>query len=263
MSWNDVRLINSILQIAIILFIVIRSINCVGKSERSMLAVFFLASMVTILLNNLYWLAYQFIYQDVRMPFCVADFSENNAFLLLASSLISVFPDHKKRPIAAGAAAWLFVAANIALWIVWSGEWLKDIVGGLCFGYYAYHVLRALVLSKAFTRAEWTAWGIMGALFIGVQGAGIFAPESMTAVLDGLTYVLLFGSMLGFLIRLFLDMRRDAEHSARISRAFAGYFWAACAIYSSAEPYWFAAEFFSMLMLLFMQFSVERQVSAA
>ena len=67
---------------AVGLIVLIRTMRLIGTGVRSMMVVFFLFAMITFLVNNTYWIAYDLMLPDVRMPFSADELGEA-AFMLL------------------------------------------------------------------------------------------------------------------------------------------------------------------------------------
>ena len=51
-------------------------LRLIGTGVRSMMVVFFLFAMITFLVNNTYWIAYDLMLPDVRMPFSADELGE-------------------------------------------------------------------------------------------------------------------------------------------------------------------------------------------
>ena len=124
----------------------------------------FLFAMVSLLLVHAYWLSYTLMHPEIRMPFAANEIGEISVFLLLSAMMDSVFREIKvsaKREIIFTI---FFSAASVALWIVWTGEWIQDIIDGAAFGYFLCVCVRALKQSNALKKIEWRVPGITGAL---------------------------------------------------------------------------------------------------
>lgn len=132
--------------------------------RRSMAPVFFTFALVSLLMSGLYWLAYDLLRPDTRMPFAANEFGEIGGFLLLASALNAVFRGRfadARREIVCAA---VFAAASTALWIGWSGEWVEDVL-----------VLTLTVSSLPVTGHDGSGTATMGSFLLEEKAGGIFA----------------------------------------------------------------------------------------
>lgn len=159
---------------AVVLFLTIRLL----REERKLLApAFFAFAVACSLFSALYWLAYDLLQPETRMPFAANEICEWALFLLLASSLRASFPKSAPRPMALLLTA-LFACANAALWIGWSGEWVQDILTGLSLGYLLCVLVSCLLQSAALTRGEWIVLCVSAGLLIAAQTLTFFVRRA-------------------------------------------------------------------------------------
>jgi hypothetical protein len=105
------------------------------------------------LLSSLYWIAYDVLDPGTRMPMACNEIAENAMILLLCASLETILKD--KRKIAKEIVfAILFIGANIALWIAWTGEWFQDILFGIPYIYFFWLLIRGLLSRRVLSRKE-------------------------------------------------------------------------------------------------------------
>lgn len=122
---------------SIVLFtVVVLSVIRIRQRKGKLCMVFFAMAVSSLMLSEIYWLVYDSLRPDIRMPFAANEVSEWAFFMLLGVSLSSrsklVFSESKKEMFGAV----LFAAANVALWIGWSGEFIQDILTGFVYAYF-------------------------------------------------------------------------------------------------------------------------------
>ena len=117
---------------AILLLVFLGTLRLLASEKRDARTVLFAFAVASVLLSNLYWLAYDILRPGTRMPFAANEIGEWALFLLLGAAVRTQpeAPSAKREVFCAA----LFTAANVALWIAWSGEWIQDILTGAAFG---------------------------------------------------------------------------------------------------------------------------------
>ena len=261
---NDVlRYVCISVQIAVLLFVLHRAFRLVRRGNRSMPAVFFAFATATFLVSDLYWLAFVLLKQDARLPFMPSDVADNGVLLLMGSMAASAFRGRKERTTGLVVAAVAFALANAALWIAWSGEWVKDVIGALPFAYLTYFVARGMKLSGALRRWEWTALGAGCAALIALEVVMLFCPQPLSRALDVVCNALLSAGTALFFWESIRALRSGADAERGISLAAAAETWCLCFMYMSAEPMWFAADMLCTAAFVLMLLVMERQVGEA
>ncbi len=256
----SVELFAIMIQTAAMAFLVIRTIRIAGDSHRSMMTVFFLFAAISLLVNNAYWVAYDLLRPETRMPFAANEIGESASFLLLASSLSAAVPDSHEGWKSELIGTILFILASVGLWIGWSGEWIQDILGGITYGYFLCIVIRSLKQTEALSGVEWRLLAAGSALLIAAQTSIFALPEPFKAPMDLFCYILMFAGMLFFIIRGILYLRRKEESGKTIAMAFAAYAWTTSTIYMSAGIWYASAAVVISAPLLMMLFAVEGMV---
>ena len=209
--------------------------------RRSMAPVFFTFALVSLLMSGLYWLAYDLLRPDTRMPFAANEFGEIGGFLLLASALNAVFRGRfadARREIVCAA---VFAAASTTLWIGWSGEWVEDVLVGLSFGYYLCVRVRSLKQSGALSRLEWRALGVLALLLLLLQGMTFVLPEPWPSGADYGAYAVMFSVLVYGLIKLIHTLRRGRDAAAQFALVAAVWAWSVSTMYMSTDFFYLAA----------------------
>ena len=73
----------------------------------------------------------------------------------------------------------LFTAANVALWIAWSGEWIQDILTGVAFGYFLCSLTARIKQAVGFPAWKRRILGVSCLALITVLTAIFFVPKKM------------------------------------------------------------------------------------
>ena len=251
------------LQIAVLMYITIRGIRLLSAGGTSMVVVFFLFASVSMILSDLYWITYDLLRPESRMPFAANEIAEAALFLLLASALnVSLRP-------APGAAlremilTALFAAACTALWIAWSGEWADDLLAGLTFGYLLCCIARAIRLTGGFIRAEWIGLGAGAAVLILLQTAIFFVPPALGEILDLCCYVLMFLGVGFIFTKTVHAARTDADSRRQLSLSACCYGVSVSALFMSEGVCYLLLALFATASFVLMMNAVQKEVAQA
>ena len=160
--------ITSIIQSIILVVIIAKTVKLTIDSKSSLLPFFFALAMSGNLLSNFYWIAYDFLKPDTRMPMACNEIAENATILLLCAGLDTILKDKRK---VAGEIAFaiLFIGVNIVLWIVWSGEWFQDILFGIPYMYLFWLLMRGLISREVLSQKERWLAAAAGTLVMSMQ----------------------------------------------------------------------------------------------
>ena len=120
-------IITTVVQSIVLVVIIAKTVRLMDNGKNVFLPFFFMLAMMSFLLSDLYWIAYDVLKPDTRMPIAANEIGECAMILLLSAGLDVVLNDKRKIP-AEIVFTFLFIGANIVLWIAWSGEWLQDIL---------------------------------------------------------------------------------------------------------------------------------------
>ncbi len=200
--------------------------------------VFFVFAIVGDLLSSLYWITYDILRPETRMPFAANELSEWAMFLLLGASLSVTKKTETKKPRGLILLGLLFSAANTALWIGWSGEWFQDIVTGIVFGYYLCCMLIRFEQNGFLPVKKLTAVASYAFLLITVQALTFCTPKPVSGYLDRAGYVIMFGGILILFLRLVTLIRRKATPSDLLTFTHGIFSWVVVCMYMSSEPYY-------------------------
>lgn len=249
--------------ILVLTYIIISSVKMVSKKSESMLAVLFTFCMVSFLMSELYWTAYNLLRPDSRMPFAANEMGEWAFFLLMSAGVSSLFYQEHTKAKAEMVYVSLFCISNVVLWIAWSGEWIQDIITGLVLAYFMCTLAHGEKQIHLLSSAEKRMIFIVTSVLVIMQGSIFFAPASMKSVLDLGCYLLMFSLILMFLSKTVFLMRSSAAPRDKICMSFIAFAWGTISMYMS-EGNWYNAELvINIILLLFMLKAVKQEVYRA
>ena len=239
-------------QIFVLAVLLVLAVQLIPESGQSLTVVFlaFLFSMW--LLTDLYWLIYDFMRPESRMPFAVNEIGEATLFLLMPALLGTVIhyraPSVRKQ--AVGAVG--FVACNVALWIGWSGEWGQAILTGTVFAYFLGTTACALKVRQRLTTREWTGLGLGCLLLILAQSLTFFTGPQMEAALETGSYLFLSAGTAYWAYKMLSAWKGQAPSKDLLCQALALIGWTMMAKYMS-DGNWYnlflTVESFAQLLL--------------
>jgi hypothetical protein len=247
------------LLVAVISILLARTARVVTKRGDSAAAVFYLFALISIVVNDLYWIAYDMLRPEVRMPFAANEFGEAAFYLLFGSAVTALFRD-RSRGRTEGICAVIFAFASAGLWIAWSGEWIQDLMAAPVHAYFLYVTAVSLKQADALAPREWNALGAASLLLIIMQTAIFFVPAGLKKPLDQACYLLMFLVQAALMLRAGRAVRGAASPKTQLALSLAAFAWSVSTVYMS-EGYWYVAgllcEAFSMICI---QISFEREV---
>ncbi len=179
MSETILSFASELLQIAVLLAALILCFRWARRAEDKLWLVFFALAMAAYLLSDLYWFAHGILRDGARIPFAANDVADFGFNLLLASALRLAL-GRRRLSVWIAVAAGLFTAANIVLWLAWSGEWVRDILGGLPWAYLFITAACSLRLARVLRPVEWIALALLAAALIAAEACGILMPDYVT-----------------------------------------------------------------------------------
>ena len=236
-----VSLILLIPQVTILAVFIAMSIGMIRRTGR-ITAVFLTFSLTLWLFSDLYWVIYDNMFPDVRMPFAANEIGEFSMFLMSAATINSAMARrfHSLR-IMIGAV--LFAGSNVVLWGLWSGEWLQDIVIGIAFTWFVYSAANSLKVSGALTKWEWTVLGVLCASIIGSQALTFVLDEKGAGVSELVGYILLAVGAALLAVKLTHAVRSKSAPGVLFSLGGSAVVWMMTAKYLT-DGYWYNAFFF-------------------
>ena len=156
----------NLIQTAVLAVMVFLTIRLLLKNTNSLTAVFISFCFALWFLGDIYWLVYDILRSDARMPFAANEFAEAAIMLTLAAALNSAVPHGTRAAVRQVVFGALFAVCNVVLWIAWSGEWVQDVITGLAFVWFIASAVCSLKVVHALSKQEWVLLGVLCARLI-------------------------------------------------------------------------------------------------
>lgn len=250
----------NLIQTDILLLVFLGTLRLLWTDKREVRTVLFAFAVASVLLSNLYWLAYDILRPGTRMPFAANEIGEWAMFLMMGATLHtqSDYPLAKREMLLAA----LFTAANVVLWILWSGEWVEDILTGVAFGYFLCCLAAQIKQTEAFP--AWELWflGVSCLVLTAAQTVIFFAPEAMKKPLDLFCYCLLFAVAAVLLVRALRSLVGGGRARSAVPEAFAAYAWTVVTLYMSSGGFYYAAMLLAILCFPMMLLALKTELAA-
>lgn len=235
----------------VLIAVLIPSVKMIIRDRKRFLMLFFSMACMCYLLSSLYWLAYEAIRPGIRMPFAADEIADCSMILLLSASLEPLLRDKKKKVPGELIFSFLYISANIFLWIMWSGEWVQDIVFGLPYFYFIWIIIRGIRSSKALSKAELIVCAVTPFAIIGFQTANLYAAGNLRNIADliGYAFMYIFMAWLGI----------KSIKSGNIYLRYAFFFWTLIATFSCSGYLYLVAAAANVLAVIVVYMAVRKE----
>lgn len=250
-----------ILQIVVLLVVISFSAGLITRRKNVLLTVFFTFSLVSWLLSDFYWITYDLLRPGTRMPLAANELGECALSLLMAAGLSPYIKKEPSRPRWEAVYAILFTVANTALWIVWSGEWLQDIVCGLALCVFTSVVAIILIQTETIPRVVRVLLVLSSVLVLVFQTACTYIKTPLTKVLEYSSYVLMYAFLAYFIIKAFILHRSGARTKPFVLMT-AAFCWAEFNLYMSPGWIYSVSLMVFTVTIPFMYLTLRREVYA-
>ncbi|MBO4281101.1 MAG: hypothetical protein J5872_04620 [Lachnospiraceae bacterium] len=225
----------------IVLFLMLGGlIRMILHGRRSMAVIFYAFSTASLTFSYIYWLIYDFMWPEERLVFAANEISEWAHFLMCGTVLAYMFKEITRIDFGEICGVMILVAVNVALWIAWTGEWLQDIVTGLCIAYWAYRLAIGVKESKTTTLPEWGGLVAGFMLTIGLQVASFFkgAPIKALYLASFLSLVIVVAFIHIKTIRILIRAKCHEDYRKAFCLALLIIMITGSGMYMSSEPYY-------------------------
>lgn len=251
-----------IIQMVVMLFILVRLFVLMSRHERTATVIFFVFAIVSNLLSIIYWLGYDILYPDIRMPFAANEIGEWAVFLSLGASLSTRLKKITAPAIKETIATVLFVSANVALWIAWSGEWAQDIITGIVLLYFFTNLVKFLKQSEVLSNVMWIVLGCFCVLIIVANVAGFFVPVDLKGLHEVFAYILLLTVLIYIIARTIISLIGKKKPDTMIGLSYASFAWNIIVLYMSSGVIYQIVVLALILSFFMMFLSHEKEVRA-
>ena len=232
MTIIQITLISVSIQILVLALLLTLSVKLISESERNLTAVFMSFYFALWLLTDLYWLVYDLMRPDMRMPFAANEIGEAAMFLTGAATINSAVKHRTRLPMGYLAGIHLFAISNVVLWILWSGEIVQDIIVGTVSIWFFYSIVRALRWSQALSSREWIVLAVLCTALIISQGLTFIVPEYARDIPDLCAYIIMIAGIVFFAYAFFKAYREKLPY-AQLFLSFALSIWITVSKYMS------------------------------
>ena len=233
------EIILSIIQLMAIAVVIYASIRLKVKAQGLLFKTFFIFGMISLALEDVYWIAYDLLRGGQRMPFAGNEIADCAAVLLLTSALALLLPRReevqtsaltmklrKSRAVSFKSIVitLAFMLPSIALWIAWSGQWVENIVFGIPYMYFLYVILLSNRQHDVLRRSEEIAIASVCAVIIILDYVSLIARDSASFI-DPINYVIMNLLTLYLLIRCIISLRSDVSGLKTLILSFVLFFY--------------------------------------
>ena len=249
------ELVVNIMLIPVAVWVIVAVARRTGKS-RGLFAAFFVYGMIALVLEDIYWVAYDILRPESRMPFAADELAGCAVILLLGSALATRLDDRADGKALALVLSVVFTSVNTALWIAWTHEWFQDIICAIPYVYFMYVLIRGLMNTGAVGQRErlFAVCAISVVLILYIVGSLTDGAVSDNCYNTGLVLMNMITVLL--LIKAVLMPRFGCSEDAWLFSSFAVFFYGRLAIYLSWGMFYPIALFLNILTLPVMLKSV-------
>ena len=245
-------IITTIVQSIVLVVIIAKTVRLMNNGKNEFLPFFFVLAMSSFLLSDVYWIAYDVLKPDTRMPIAANEIGECAMILLLSSGLDVVLKDKKKIP-AEIVFTFLFIGANIVLWIAWSGEWLQDVLFGIPYIYFLWLLIRGIRSRGVLTRKELWFAAMMGVSVLILQIPLLIAKGTLFELAKIVCVALMF-TLMGW-----LGVKSFRSKDYFMTLTF--FLWTELSMFLSSEPYYYVAFGMNIIVLPMMFSSMKKELA--
>lgn len=246
------ELILNIVHFLVVIAIIAITAKKTGRG-RGLFAALFLFGMVAFALEDVYWIAYDAIRPESRMPFAANEIACSAALLLLGAAMETKAGKDLPHKAADLVISVFFIAVNVVLWIIWSGEWFEDLVFAAPYVYYMYALLRRIRSLGGLKK--WAAFAL-SAFFTCLYAAWFISlrtGEHVTGLINNINYLSSEALILILFVSAICLYRKEDGKEKAAALSFAATFWTILAAYMSDGVFYSIALFANILSLLLLQ----------
>lgn len=245
-------IITTILQSIVLVVIIAKTVRLMNNGKNEFLPFFFVLAMSSFLLSNMYWIAYDVLKPDTRMPIAANEIGECAMILLLSAGLDVVLKD-KKKIFGEIVFAILFIGVNIALWIAWSGEWLQDVLFGIPYIYFLWLLIRGMRSRGVLARKELWLAAVMGVSVLILQIPLLYVKGFLFESIKVAFFVVMFALMAWLGVKSF----RSKDYFMTLTF----FLWTELSMFLTSGVYYYLAFSSNVLVVPLMYVSMKRELA--
>lgn len=229
-----------IFQLIVQLVILLYSIRL--KRIHPVLKLMYILWMLSFFASNLYYLIHELQNKGMYLPLSVMEIVNLGIYMLLPFGLEYNFLFKINEPTKIGIAGAIFGALNVALWILWSGSWLGNLLNAPSFMFLMFVCARSLEESNAVTKLEWIFFFVAAVIVCAGNTVLCYIDEPLYTVIDTLTYIILFAFTLYIFFKTVDAISRGYADKA-LALSLSAYAMSLVSMYLSYEPLYYIADF--------------------
>ena len=247
------------LQNFILIPIIWSSARMMKTGRHGVFPAFFTFAMVSLLLCNLYNSVNGMLNPGVRLPFAVDEIADCSMLFLLCAGLEALNRNKEKPLIRDLLFSLIFMGMNIMLWIVWSGEWIQDIVFGIPYIYFMYLLLRGVRKTRAMNRKEALLAGTACCGVVLLQTVKLLTDSAAAKWLEGSCHGLEYGVSVWFLWKSMKALKEAGTEEKSLFLSLLGFLWTTLVSFMSADILYSISLIMNTAMLPVMLAAVKRK----
>ena len=252
----------SILSLIVTVSIIILSVRKLTESKNKVLSVFFTFAMVSYFMSEVYYFAYNFLIPDTRMPFAANEIAEASMILLLCAVLETTLGKERKIKIGALIFSTVFIGINMALWIMWSDEWIKNILFGLPYIYFLYLLIKGVIKTKAASNREIIAAAVLSAVIFAGEAIAVSMNDTVRPIVEISCYPLMYLLWIFILVKVIKSLRKEnANQGEAIYLSFTLHIWTMLLMFMSADVFYNIANIMYIIVLPLMYLAFKKELS--
>jgi len=238
MTTFQILLLVLLINILVLVTLLALSVNLIIKNGKNLTAVFLTFCFTLWLFTDLYWIIYDYMRPESRMPFAANEIGEAATFLMMAAVINSAVSSRVRISFFRSFGAVLFAVCNIALWIAWSGEWIQDLFFGVVYAWFLYSIVRSLTVENALRIRGWITLGALCTLLIGCEVLTIGSNEKLIKIMGLGGYIILIVGVIFFAFNIIREYRTENRAKTELALSFALVAWIIMGKYMS-EAGWY------------------------
>ncbi|MBQ2185032.1 MAG: hypothetical protein II399_10390 [Lachnospiraceae bacterium] len=252
----------SILSLIVTVSIIILSVRKLTEKKNKVLSVFFTFAMVSYFMSEVYYFAYNFLIPDTRMPFAANEIAEASMILLLCAVLETVLGKERKINIPALIFSTVFIGVNIALWVMWADEWIKNILFGLPYIYYLYLLLKGVIKTKAASSKEIIFAAACSSLVFVLEAIAYATYDTVGPIVEISCYPFMYILWILIVIKTIYTLRKeDKNNGEAMYLSFTLHIWTMLLMFMSADIFYNVANIMYILVMPLMYLAFKKELS--
>ena len=219
----------------------------------------FVFGITSYILSNAYWIAYSYMRPESRMPFAANEIGEIASYLLLAAVLNLMLSDLKANARIHIIITALFALGSIGLWILWTGEWIQDFLGGIPFGYYLCACTLGLKKTNGLTGNQWRIMCVLGFVAVLLNYIGCLMPKTMVWVIPSSSALLVL-TLAGLFLKSIRIIKNNGDSRMQLALAVSCNAFSLAVMFLCEGYFYYIGNFFNIISIILIGIAINREV---